>query len=221
MFVSTFAHERNLNMKRFIFIVCFFVFATASYAQQIPVDVVYLKDGSIVQGIIIEQIPDDTLKIRIQGGSVFVFKMEDVLKINRTLKSVQTHGYQIGRKEPVVGCLLSFLVPGAGQLYNEDFGGAGLYFGCFIISSTVFFSSLEEDVFGWYIPDNNRTTAALGLVGMLTASICSMTDAAITAQDINKQLENRITLLESDGVVLTLNPLPVCSDYGAMLSFRF
>ena len=208
-------------MKRFIFVACLFIFATTSYAQQIPLDVVYLKDGSIVQGVIIEQIPGDTLKIQIQGGSIFVFKMENVLKINRTYRPIQTHGYQVGRKEPVVGCLLSLLVPGAGQLYNEDFSGAGLFFGSFMVGSIVFFRSLERDAFGWYVPDSNKTTVTLGLVAMLTASICSMIDAAITAQEINKRLENRVTLLKSDNIILTLDSLPMHSDYGAVLSFRF
>lgn len=208
-------------MKRFIFAACFFLFATTGYAQQISLDVVYLKDGSIIQGVIIEQIPDDTLKIQIQGGSVFVFKMADVLRINRTYKSTQIHGYQVGRKEPVVGCLLSLLVPGAGQLYNEDFGGAGLFFGSFMVGSIVFFSSLEQDAIGWHVPDSNKTIATLGLVSMLTASIGSMIDAAITAQEINKRLEKHVTLLQFDNILLTLDPLPVRGDYGAMLSFRF
>lgn len=44
-------------------------------------DVVYLKNGSMVKGIIIEQIPNVSLKIETNDGSVFVYKMEEVEKM--------------------------------------------------------------------------------------------------------------------------------------------
>ncbi len=47
------------------------------------VDVVYLKNGSIVRGTIIEQIPNESIKIETSDGSVFVFKMSDVEKITK------------------------------------------------------------------------------------------------------------------------------------------
>ena len=45
------------------------------------VDVVYLENGSRVKGIIIEQIPGVSISIETADGSVFVFKVEDVVKI--------------------------------------------------------------------------------------------------------------------------------------------
>ena len=44
-------------------------------------DVVYLENGSRVKGIIIEQIPGETISIETVDGSVFVFKVEEVVKI--------------------------------------------------------------------------------------------------------------------------------------------
>ncbi|MBO4483100.1 MAG: hypothetical protein J5735_04720 [Prevotella sp.] len=44
-------------------------------------DVVYLKNGSIIKGMVIEQIPTESLKIKTSDGSLFVYKMEEVLKI--------------------------------------------------------------------------------------------------------------------------------------------
>jgi hypothetical protein len=48
-------------------------------------EVVYLKNGSIIRGIIIEQIPNVSLKIKTKDGNVFFYKMEDVEKITKEI----------------------------------------------------------------------------------------------------------------------------------------
>jgi hypothetical protein len=47
------------------------------------VDVVYLKNGSIIRGTIIEQVPGVSLKIETSDGSVFFYKMEEIEKITK------------------------------------------------------------------------------------------------------------------------------------------
>jgi hypothetical protein len=46
-------------------------------------DVVYLKNGSVIRGTIIEQIPNVSLKIRTNDQNVFFFKMEEIEKITK------------------------------------------------------------------------------------------------------------------------------------------
>lgn len=46
-------------------------------------EVVYLKNGSIIRGTIIEQKPNESLKIQTVDGNVFVFKMDEVDKITK------------------------------------------------------------------------------------------------------------------------------------------
>ena len=50
---------------------------------QTPVweEVVYLKNGSIIRGTIIEQIPNKSLKIQTKDRSVFVYSMDEIEKI--------------------------------------------------------------------------------------------------------------------------------------------
>lgn len=50
------------------------------------VDVVYLKNGSVIRGIIIEQVPNVSIKIETAGGSVFVYKMEEVERMTKELE---------------------------------------------------------------------------------------------------------------------------------------
>ena len=46
-------------------------------------DVVYLKNGGIVRGMIYEQVPWESLKIHTQDGSVFVFEMGEISRITK------------------------------------------------------------------------------------------------------------------------------------------
>lgn len=46
-------------------------------------DVVYLKNGSIVRGTILEQIPGQSLKIQTTDNSLFIFTMEEIMKVTR------------------------------------------------------------------------------------------------------------------------------------------
>lgn len=46
-------------------------------------EVVYLKNGSIIYGVVIEQIPDKTIKIKTADGSLFVYQMSEVEKISK------------------------------------------------------------------------------------------------------------------------------------------
>lgn len=47
------------------------------------IDIVYLKNGSVIKCTILEQIVGETIKIETSDGSIFVYKMEEVLKITK------------------------------------------------------------------------------------------------------------------------------------------
>ncbi|MFJ1352026.1 hypothetical protein [Capnocytophaga canimorsus] len=46
-------------------------------------DVVYLKNGGVTKGEIIEQVPNINIKIQTKDGNVFVYKMEEISKISK------------------------------------------------------------------------------------------------------------------------------------------
>ena len=69
-------------MKRISFILLIFV-TTISFSQNNLDEVVYLKNGSVIRGLIIEQIPNQTLKIQTKDGSVFVYNFSEVQKITK------------------------------------------------------------------------------------------------------------------------------------------
>jgi hypothetical protein len=66
-------------MKKSNFIAAFLFMGAVAFAQNFQ-DVVYLKNGSIIKGLIIEQIPDKIIKIK-SGENLFVYTMDEVEKI--------------------------------------------------------------------------------------------------------------------------------------------
>ncbi len=77
-------------MKKFLLLVLVVVFSIATFAQQNYQDVVYLKNDSIIRGMIIERVPNQYLKIQTKDGSVFVYKMIEVEKITKEKPIVKT-----------------------------------------------------------------------------------------------------------------------------------
>lgn len=61
----------------------------AAFAQKDMDDVVYLKNGSRIQGSIMMVIPDSMVQIKQQGGSVWVFSMKEVSMIDKEEKVKQ------------------------------------------------------------------------------------------------------------------------------------
>jgi hypothetical protein len=71
------------SLKFFVLLFLVLVFSAGTKAQGNYEDVVYLKNGGIIHGIIIEQVLNESIKIRTKDRNVFVFRMEEVLKITK------------------------------------------------------------------------------------------------------------------------------------------
>lgn len=69
-----------LEMKR-LFITLAVLLMTTMGAVMMAHDVVYLKNGSIIKGSVIEVIPNGSVKIQTQDGSLFVYDMNEVDRI--------------------------------------------------------------------------------------------------------------------------------------------
>ena len=74
-------------------------FSVLSIAQNYR-EVVYLKNGSIIKGIIIEQTPNMSLKIKTADGSIFAYQMDEIEKMTKEEDTVSqsfkrtTNGYR-------------------------------------------------------------------------------------------------------------------------------
>lgn len=69
-------------MKRILGILTIFFIFTAISAQRTR-DVVYLKNGSVIKGVVTEMEKGGTLKVRTSDGSLFVYPTDDVVRIEK------------------------------------------------------------------------------------------------------------------------------------------
>ena len=176
-------------MKKIVLSILLIFFACGSLFAQNTKDVVYLKNGGIIKGIIIEQIPNQSIKIQTSDGSVFVYTMDEVEKFGKE-QFTQT---SFNEKSPVAAWALSFLMPGCGQFYNGEGTKGGIMLGTYLVSSGVF----------WFV------SWPIGLTGMLATAIWSQIDAPISANRINRQNSSSLGLNDGlylgDGMFLNLN----------------
>jgi hypothetical protein len=90
------------------FVLAGIFFSTSLSAQDDREDVVYLKNGNIYRGLIIEQVPGVSIKVETVGGNVFNVAISDIVKTTKEKKVVATaptpapaprEGYGDGRGE--------------------------------------------------------------------------------------------------------------------------
>jgi hypothetical protein len=110
---------------------------------QTRIDVIYLKNGDILKGEIIENVPNDYVKIELPGGSFFTVKYSDVLKFTKETptNSLQAQPqnrqrteasgsenlekmmyYERDKKNSGTAVLLSLVITSAGHAYAGNWG---------------------------------------------------------------------------------------------------
>jgi hypothetical protein len=84
-------------MSKYFSIAILCLFVNYSFAQKKSgIDVVYLKDGSMVKGLIFENISNDHVKIEAKDGTIWNFKYDDIESINpdeNSVVKVKDNGY--------------------------------------------------------------------------------------------------------------------------------
>jgi hypothetical protein len=93
----------NSKMKKsFTTLLILFFNIIASAQVNNYIEVVYLKNGGIIKGIIIEQVPNEKLKIETSSGNVFVFKFDEIEKITKEIAKnnrINTSGVEKNTKD--------------------------------------------------------------------------------------------------------------------------
>ena len=90
------------------------------------------------------------------------------------------------RKSPVAAFGLSFMIPGAGQAYNGQWGKGGLMLGGAVVSTVVFAVGVSNSIFS---TDGDDGLIVAGFVGMAGFWVWSMIDAPRTANAINRRID--------------------------------
>lgn len=80
-------------MKRFVLFISWLLSAGSLLAQS-TVETVYLKNGGLVRGEIIEQVPGQSLKVKTKDGNIFVYQMDEVERITKEESPVNNKGHR-------------------------------------------------------------------------------------------------------------------------------
>lgn len=202
-------------MKK-LFLLLFCAMSTMFAAAQANLqDVVYLKNGSVVRGVIIEQVPGVSLKLQTNDGNIFVYNIADVEKMTKEQSKVAAHQVSpysiavgtgngangtnstaVSERSPLAAGVLSWLIPGAGQFYNGQskkgwndllvgVGGYALYG----IGGTMVANAYYYEN-GYYYEDESAITAGAifmvaGGITVIVNGISSIVDAVKSAKQIN------------------------------------
>lgn len=71
-------------MRKILYAIAFlFLVVSYSYSQGRTQDVVYLKNGSVIRGLIIEQVPNKSIKVQTRDESIFVYQMDEIEKLGK------------------------------------------------------------------------------------------------------------------------------------------
>lgn len=222
-------------MPRFILflcLICLMNFVVPSQVSAQLVDVIHLKDGRVVRGIILDK-SDGLLSIQTESGQIEHFSMDKVTKIEERPRSNQGQS-RLGGEQPrmrekknVYGAMaLSFFIIGSGQIYNgQVLKGVG-QLGLAVVGYTYMRSGSGDDYYfdDYYLgkSDGNNAKFAIGLVLWGGTWIWSIVDAGMTASRINKENQyGHLIELGDDRFAFGVDPVVQPNRLGTMLTFHF
>lgn len=166
-------------MRSFTIYILFITLFCSSFsnAQEKMHDLLYLKNGSIIRGTIIEKVENEFIKIKTIDGNEIIYQMTEIVQIGQVPIKIKAG------KSPILSCGLSILFPGLGQHYNGDYLKGFIQEGICITGFVWAISSaLNDDP--EYVPSASEIIGAVAAVG---ARLWSIIDAPIRSNQINKQ----------------------------------
>lgn len=154
-------------------------------------DVVYLKDGSIIHGTIVEQRPGISILVRMRDGNTLRYSMDAIDRMTKEPvvgeRADATTSVAPEHKEPALAFVLSLLITGAGQGYNGEWGKAVVMFGGAVVGLDLIVKSYN-DCGGFYLSScSSSSSASIGAVLLVGSVLWSVIDAPIAASNINKR----------------------------------
>lgn len=164
----------NIIMKKQLLLLVFTLLATISFGQGKFQDVIYLKDGSEIRGMIIEEVPNELVKIKTAFGSVYVYQLDVIEKITKEKYSLPSSntilntGMQVGVGYRSSGVILREINIIRSYQTKKDvaFGfGSGLRFG-----DEGVFLPFYADVTGNFIKGNTSNFISFNIGYLLDVS---------------------------------------------------
>ncbi len=215
-------------MKKVFFVIIIFFFVRICYAEETDIDVVYLKNGSIIKGRVVEQFIGERIKIETSDGSILVFTNGEIEKIIKEKKRPTNSNQTISRpatvsgyKDPDKAFMLSFIPPiivpiqGLGQFYIGKNDEGLFYLLTGFVSMFYVYKYINEgkwdyeyDSHGNVISEETNLNGLYGVLGgiwYIGQWIYSSQKAREDAEIINKSLNVSLTPKGSISIKLCHN----------------
>ena len=180
------------------------VFTTNALAKIKIIDLIYLTDGSVVTGKIIEKIPDESIKIETKekswtkDQSISIIEISEVDKI-KTIQFIEptSPGLATG-----LGCGTIYLnftllsatstpipISGVGQIYNGQYLKGLAFFGIGILGSYLEYLIINQDDEELETIDDR--IGELGATLIIGSIVLSPIDAYYSAKRINSEAKKK------------------------------
>lgn len=182
-----------------------------SALAQERIDVIYLKNGDILKGTIIENVPNDYARIELQGGSVFTVKYVDIAKFTKEKptspepqprqQSTGTGGqvdiqkmmlFDKEKKNSGTAVVLSLLLTSTGHAYAGNWG-RGLLFTAARVGGVVLAltagiqTNTESSGYGYYLYSYQTTEiTAWYYVGFATSLVFAIWEAIDASAEVDR-----------------------------------
>lgn len=197
------------------------------------VDVVYLKNGDIVKGTIIEQIPNKKIKIQTRDGSVFNYRFDQISRIvkeeidsaSKPIPQNVLLQYEDKKKSGGTAFILSFLLfPGVGHWYCSEVGNgfvfllvdAALITGMLTVGVDVSFTYQGTT----YVRVNTLFYVLGGLA--VVSRIIEWVDCFSAAERYNKELRRKLGIPDTAYFSLDFKTDELCCTQSYLgLNYRF
>lgn len=157
-----------------------------TFAQKNSVDVIKLQDDSVYFGHILQNVLNDSLVLFLSnsGDSIF-FNKKNIMNKFKLKYEFEDHKIKVINNNPYSSAFLSFLLPGGGQFYNEEYWKGSAQLGLVIISG-LFTDAIKP----FYIYDYGKQLNWPDYIN-IAAQLWSLIDAPISSVNINKELRNK------------------------------
>lgn len=216
-------NRKDIRMKTLLFALLILIcLPFLSALGQERVDVIYLKNGDIFKGAIIENVPNDYVKIELSGGLVFTVKYIDISKFtkekpennlqqlqesrrpesNDQSSSMKMMYYDSEKKSPGTAVVLSLVLTSVGHAYAGNWGRgllftAGRVGGVVVALTAGIKTETHQDYLGYGTYYTYETTKITDLyyVGFCTAllfTVWEAVDASVEVDRYNDNLYNKI-----------------------------
>jgi len=193
---------------------------SSAFSKSDTLDVVYLKDGTIIHGVIEKQQPEHSVIIKTVDGKLLEIQMDQILKIEREVQAEFLKTAIPARKSPALAGALSLVFPGAGQFYNGDVGKGLAQDALVGVGLALILAESHKDSFG----EQNETFKSIGIAMVGGAWIWSIIDAPISANKKNKKLQiqsGHLLEFESGKSLIGVDAGYIRNSLGGKITYHF